>query len=92
MTSCVSNLAQFILHNTLTTSVSESLQMHFKVAVRNFYVLMQAGDSLTDVSSYTHAVTGVGAWYETQNTIIIIHQPIQLQRASRDICLLANIY
>ena len=39
-------------HNTLTTlrtSVNESLQMHFKVAVRTCMLLMQAGDSLTDV-------------------------------------------
>ena len=43
-------------HNTLTTlrsSVTEPLQMHFKVAVRNF---IQAGDSLIDVSGhYQHA-------------------------------------
>ena len=32
----------------------------------------------------THAVTGVGGMIkETQNTIIITHQTIQLQRASR---------
>ena len=39
-------------HNTLTTlktSVKESLQMHFKVAVRSLMLLMQKGDSLTDV-------------------------------------------
>ena len=41
-------------HNTVTTlrtSVNESLQMHFKVAVRTFHACfqMQAGDSLTDV-------------------------------------------
>ena len=39
-------------HNTLTTlrtSVNESLQMHFKVAVRPFMLPMQAGDSLTDI-------------------------------------------
>ena len=37
-------------HNTLTTlrTSAESLQMHFKVALRNL-LLMQAGDSHTDV-------------------------------------------
>ena len=39
----------------------------------------------------TCAVTGEGGMIkETQNTIIIIHQPIQLQRASRDICLVQS--
>ena len=49
--------AQFILQpqftdnpqNILRTSVKESLQMHFKVAVKNSLLLMQEGDSLTDV-------------------------------------------
>ena len=39
-------------HNSLTTirtSVKEPLQVHFKVAVKNSILLMQAGDSLTDV-------------------------------------------
>ena len=42
-------------HNTLTTlrtSVRESLQMHFKVAGRNFHAFMQAGNSLTDISGH----------------------------------------
>ena len=38
-------LSSFYNHNTLT-NLKESLQMHFKFAVRNF---IEAGDSLTDV-------------------------------------------
>ena len=38
-------LSSFYNHNTLT-NLNESLQMHFKFAVRNF---IEAGDSLTDV-------------------------------------------
>ena len=37
-----------ILHSP-EAAVQFILQMHFKVAVRNFHALMQAGDSLTDV-------------------------------------------
>ena len=41
---------------TLRTSVRKSLQMNFKVAVRNFHAFIQAGNSLTDVSGhYQHA-------------------------------------
>ena len=47
-------------HSTLTTfrtSVNESLQMHFKVAVRTFHAPnLQAGDSLTDVLRERRAV------------------------------------
>ena len=32
--------------------------MHFKVAVRNFHDLIQAGDSLTDVSGHALSVCG----------------------------------
>ena len=31
------------------------LQIHFKVAVRNFHDFIQVGDSLTDVSAHYHA-------------------------------------
>ena len=42
---------------TFRTSVNESLQMHFKVAVRTFHAPnLQAGDSLTDVLRERHAV------------------------------------
>ena len=41
--------SRFLLQLQYTDNhVNESLQMHFKVAVRTFMLLMQAGDSLTD--------------------------------------------
>ena len=65
----------------LTTMHTDNPQniMHFKVAVR------QAREQMLVV---TCAVSGVGGMInETQNKSIIFHQPIQLQRASRDTCL-----
>ena len=50
----MNNQAWFILQPQYT--VREYLQMHFKVAVRNFHAFIQAVNSLIDVSAhYQHA-------------------------------------